>query len=57
MRYTYEQPEYLDRVGVVHLVQQLKIYIDGIATGDIDLSDYVTNTYLLMPLKKNSQML
>ena len=46
MRYTYEQPEYLDKVGVVHLVQQLKIYIDGIATGDIDLSDYVTKAEL-----------
>ena len=46
MRYTYEQPEYLDRVGVVHLVKQLKIYIDGIATGDIDLSDYVTKAEL-----------
>ena len=46
MRYTYEQPEYLDRVGVIHLVQQLKVYIDGIATGDINLSDYVTKTEL-----------
>ena len=46
MRYTYEQPEYLDRVGVIHLVQQLKVYIDGIATGNIDLSDYVTKTEL-----------
>lgn len=46
MRYTYEQPEYLDKVGVVHLVQQLKVYIDGIATGDIDLSDYVTKAEL-----------
>lgn len=46
MRYTYTQPEYLDRVGVIHLVQQLKVYIDGIATGDIDLSDYVTKAEL-----------
>ena len=46
MRYTYTQPEYLDRVGVIHLVQQLKVYIDGITTGDIDLSDYVTKTEL-----------
>ena len=46
MRYTYEQPEYIDRVGVAHLVKQLKIYIDGIATGDIDLSDYVTKAEL-----------
>ena len=46
MRYTYEQPEYLDKVGVVHLAQQLKIYIDDIATGNIDLSDYVTKAEL-----------
>ena len=46
MRYTYEQPEYIDRVGVAHLVKQLKIYIDGITTGDIDLSDYVTKAEL-----------
>ena len=46
MRYTYEQPEYLDKVGVIHLVQQLKVYIDGVATGSVDLSNYVTKAKL-----------
>lgn len=46
MRYTYEQPEYLDRVGVVHLVQELKVYIQGILDGDIDVSSYVTKEEL-----------
>ena len=38
--------QFLDKRGTDHLIEELKAYIDGIATGDIDLSDYVTKSEL-----------
>ena len=38
--------QFLDKRGTDHLIDELKAYIDGIATGDIDLSDYVTKSEL-----------
>ena len=41
MRYTYEQPEYIDLAGARHLVQELKKYIQQIMDGNIDVSSYI----------------
>ena len=38
--------QFLDKRGTDHLIDELKAYIDGIATGNIDLSDYVTKSEL-----------
>ena len=38
--------QFLDKRGTDHLIDELKAYIDGIATGDIDLSNYVTKSEL-----------
>ena len=38
--------QFLDKRGTDHLIEELKAYIDGIATGDIDLSNYVTKSEL-----------
>ena len=38
--------QFLDKRGTDHLIDELKAYIDGIATGNIDLSDYVTKEEL-----------
>ena len=38
--------QFLDKRGTDHLIDELKAYIDGIATGDIDLSNYVTKEEL-----------
>ncbi len=38
--------QFLDKRGTDHLIEELKAYIDGIATGNIDLSDYVTKAEL-----------
>ena len=38
--------QFLDKRGTDHLIDELKAYIDGIATGNIDLSDYVTKAEL-----------
>lgn len=38
--------QFLDKRGTDHLIDELKAYIDGIASGDIDLSDYVTKSEL-----------
>lgn len=38
--------QFLDKRGTDHLIEELKAYIDGISTGDIDLSDYVTKSEL-----------
>ena len=46
MRYTYEQPEYLDVNGVRHLVQELKAYILEIMNGNIDITQYATKEEL-----------
>lgn len=46
MRYTYEQPEYLDISGARHLVQELKVYIKEILDGNIDITQYATKDEL-----------
>lgn len=38
--------KFLDEAGVNHLIKELKEYMSGLATGDIDLSDYVTKSEL-----------
>ena len=38
--------QFLDKRGTDHLIDELKAYIDGIATGNVDLSDYVTKSEL-----------
>lgn len=38
--------QFLDKRGTDHLIEELKAYADGIATGDIDLSNYVTKSEL-----------
>ena len=38
--------QFLDKRGTDHLIDELKAYIDGIASGNIDLSDYVTKDEL-----------
>ena len=46
MKYTYEQPDYLDVNGARHLVQELKKYIRDIMNGKIDISQYATKDEL-----------
>lgn len=46
MKYTYEQPDYLDVNGARHLVQELKKYIQDIINGKIDISQYATKDEL-----------
>ena len=38
--------QFLDKRGTDHLIDELKAYIDSIATGNIDLSNYVTKSEL-----------
>ena len=38
--------QFLDKRGTDHLIDELKAYVDGIATGNIDLSNYVTKEEL-----------
>lgn len=38
--------KFLDENGTNHLIKELKEYMSGLATGDIDLSDYVTKSEL-----------
>lgn len=38
--------QFLDKRGTDHLIEELKAYIDGISTGSVDLSDYVTKSEL-----------
>lgn len=38
--------QFLDKRGTDHLIDELKAYIDGIATGNVDLSNYVTKEEL-----------
>ena len=46
MKYTYEQPDYLDVNGARHLVQELKKYIQDIMNGKINISQYATKDEL-----------
>ena len=46
MKYTDEQPDYLDVNGARHLVQELKRYIQDIMNGKIDISQYATKDEL-----------
>ena len=38
--------QFLDKRGTDHLIDELKAYIDSIATGNVDLSNYVTKSEL-----------
>ena len=38
--------QFLDKRGTDHLIDELKAYIDGISTGSVDLSNYVTKEEL-----------
>jgi hypothetical protein len=38
--------KFLDKAGTDHLIDELKAYADNVATGDIDLSSYVTEEEL-----------
>ena len=38
--------QFLDKRGTDHLIEELKAYIDGISTGSVDLSNYVTKSEL-----------
>ena len=38
--------QFLDKRGTAHIIEELKAYIDSIASGDIDLSNYVTKSEL-----------
>lgn len=46
MVFTDYNTKFLDEAGVNHLIKELKEYMSGIATGDIDLSSYVTKEEL-----------
>ena len=46
MRYTDNQPEYLDVDGARHLVRELKVYIQEILNGNIDITQYATKEEL-----------
>lgn len=46
MVFTDYNTKFLDEDGVNHLIKELKEYMSGIATGDIDLSSYVTKEEL-----------
>ncbi len=40
------ETKFVDKAGLDHAINELKAYIDSISTGDIDLSDYVTQEQL-----------
>lgn len=42
MRYTYDQPDYLDKNGLIHLVDELRTLIEEIVNGNLDVSVYAT---------------
>lgn len=46
MRVSDSETQFVDKAGLDHAISELKAYIDGVSTGSIDLSDYVTKTEL-----------
>ncbi|MCM1526681.1 MAG: hypothetical protein NC091_05485 [Bacteroides sp.] len=40
------ETKFVDKAGLDHAINELKAYIDSISTGDIDLTDYVTQEQL-----------
>lgn len=46
MRFSDVNTEFLDKGGTQALIDELKAYIDGISTGNVDLSNYVTKSEL-----------
>lgn len=46
MRVSDVTTQFPDKVAIQALIDELKAYIDGISTGDIDLSNYVTKSEL-----------
>lgn len=46
MRVSDSETQFVDKAGLDHAISELKAYIDGVSTGSIDLSDYVTKNEL-----------
>lgn len=46
MRVSDSETQFVDKAGLDHAISELKAYIDGVSTGSIDLSDYVTKAEL-----------
>ena len=46
MRVSDVTTQFPDKVAIQALIDELKAYADSIATGDIDLTDYVTKSEL-----------
>ena len=46
MRVSDSETQFVDKAGLDHTISELKAYIDGVSTGSIDLSDYVTKAEL-----------
>lgn len=46
MRYTYDQPDYLDKNGLIHLIDELRTLIEEIVNGNLDVSQYATKEEL-----------
>ena len=46
MRYTYDQPDYLDKNGLIHLLDELRGLIEQIVNGNLDVSVYATKEEL-----------
>lgn len=46
MRYTYDQPDYLDENGLRHLIDELRTLIEEIINGNLDVSKYATKEEL-----------
>lgn len=46
MRVSDSETQFVDKAGLDHAISELKAYIDGVSTGSIDLTDYVTKSEL-----------
>ena len=46
MRYTYDQPDYLDENGLRHLIDELRTLIEEIVNGNLDVSKFATKEEL-----------
>ena len=46
MRVSDSETQFVDKAGLDHAISELKAYINGVSTGSIDLSDYVTKAEL-----------
>lgn len=46
MRVSDVNTEFVDKATLQHLINELKVYINKVASGEIDLADYVTKEEL-----------